>query len=472
MKYFSEILKELEDDNLAMFLGAGFSMSAGYVSWKDLLRKLAKEINLDIDKETDLVAVAQYHCNFKLNNRSSLNKCIVENFSSQCSITENHRILARLPIKEFWTTNYDRLIEKSLEDAKKIPDVKYAVDQLTFTKRKRDCIVYKMHGDVENPNNAIITKDDYEKYYKTHEPFITALSGSLVSKTFVFIGFSFTDPNLDYVLSRIRVNYSNNQRDHYCFLRIVQEKDYKPDEKYKYEYDKCKQELFIKDLKRFAIQVIKINEYSEITDYLHKLSTLYKRKTIFISGAAHEYGGIKNEDAQDFIHNLSKQIIKKDYKIVSGFGLGVGSAVITGALRELYLHTNHPEIDRVILRPFPQGMTDATKQEFWTKYRKNMCEYAGVAIFIFGNKLDKGKTVYSSGMREEFDIAKKKGLFLIPVGVTGFMSKELYDEVSKDLDSYGYKTDSLKENFKKLGKNNVDDSLIDIIMNILAEIIE
>jgi SIR2-like domain len=53
-----------------------------------------------------------------------------------------------------------------------------------------------MHGDIDHPDEAVLTKDDYESYHVKMDQFITTLSGDLVSKTFIFIGFSFTDPNL------------------------------------------------------------------------------------------------------------------------------------------------------------------------------------------------------------------------------------------------------------------------------------
>ena len=44
------IVKELEENNFAIFAGAGLSAPAGYVNWKELLRPLSIELNLDIDK--------------------------------------------------------------------------------------------------------------------------------------------------------------------------------------------------------------------------------------------------------------------------------------------------------------------------------------------------------------------------------------------------------------------------------------
>ena len=55
------------------------------------------------------------------------------------------------------------------------------------------------------PNDAVLTKEDYELYDLHRRVFTTTLQSDLVSKTFLFLGFGFTDPNIDYILSRIRI---------------------------------------------------------------------------------------------------------------------------------------------------------------------------------------------------------------------------------------------------------------------------
>ena len=109
--YVREIVKELNEDNLALFLGAGFSVPSGFVSWKELLRQISVEIGLDVDKEADLVSLAQYHCNENAGNRHKLSQVIIDEFSRDASLSENHTIISKLPIKEYWTTNYDKLID-------------------------------------------------------------------------------------------------------------------------------------------------------------------------------------------------------------------------------------------------------------------------------------------------------------------------------------------------------------------------
>jgi hypothetical protein len=220
-RLINELAKELEENNLAIFAGAGLSAPAGFVNWSQLLKPIAEELDLDVEKETDLVALAQYHCNTNQANRGKLNQLLIDEFAKNANPTQNHKILARLPISTYWTTNYDKLIENSLTSAGKIPDTKHQNPQLNYTKPNRDAIVYKMHGDIDRPDEAILTKDDYESYHVKMQPFLNALSGDLISKTFLFLGFSFTDPNLDYILSRVRIAHSKNQRQHFCIQRKV-----------------------------------------------------------------------------------------------------------------------------------------------------------------------------------------------------------------------------------------------------------
>ncbi|HFG1793177.1 TPA: hypothetical protein ACGF1Q_003478, partial [Vibrio cholerae] len=69
--FIQRFVSELEESNVAIFAGAGLSSSAGYVNWKELLRPLANELNLDIDEEKDLVGVAQFYLNENGRNRIS-----------------------------------------------------------------------------------------------------------------------------------------------------------------------------------------------------------------------------------------------------------------------------------------------------------------------------------------------------------------------------------------------------------------
>lgn len=464
----AELLKDLSEDNLAIFAGAGLSAPAGFVSWAELLKPIAEELELEIEKEADLVALAQYHCNSNLANRGRLNQLLINELAEQAKSTENHKILARLPISTYWTTNYDKLLEGSLQEAGKVPDVKHRVKQLSFTKRGRDAVVYKMHGDIDHPDEAVLTKDDYESYHVKMQPFITALSGDLVSKTFLFVGFSFTDPNLDYILSRVRVAYSTDQRQHYCIQKLVTAKPGEPPADV--EYRERKQELFLQDLLRFGIKTILVSEYSEITDLLANLESAYRRRSVFISGAAHEYGNWSKDEAESFIFKLSKDLSASKLRIVSGFGLGVGSSVITGVLENVYMNGGRLDAEQLILRPFPQSeVGQRALADVWNDYRNDMISYAGIAIFVFGNKLKDGAVVISDGLIKEFEIAKENGLIVLPVGATGYASRFLYKRLEEEgYFSSGILPDAVQEQVKTVGDETAS---LDVIRESIVRII-
>ena len=398
-----------------------------------------------------------------------LDQKIISEFNEEAELTENHKILSRLPIGTYWTTNYDDLIERSLKEAKRVTDVKHSVGQLSFSRPRRDAIVYKMHGDASLPNEATLTKDDYERYFNDKAPFVTALSGDLVSKLFVFIGFSFTDPNLDYIFSRVRLFMKGANRHHYFFVKRVQRTDSGIIDDADFEYKSRKQQLFIDDLKRFKLQPVFVDTYGEITSILNELESLYKKRTVFISGSAEEYGAWSRETAQQFIHKLSSRIVRESFRIVNGFGWGVGSAVINGALEQIFSRPEKYGEDQLIVKPFPQFQTgDKELKELWFEYRNNMIEFAGVSIFLFGNKKDDaGNIILANGVRQEFEIAKSKGLLLLPIGSTGYMAEQL----SLELTSEKY--------YELKGRPDIAKNLIDlhtltdqdqIINNIIATI--
>lgn len=434
--FYREVVQELQNHSLAILAGAGLSKPAGYVNWKELLKDIADDLGLSIEKEYDLISVAQYNVN-KIGGRSMLNRKIIDEFNQDLDITDNHKILARLPIHTYWTTNYDDLIEKSLRESKRLVDVKHSVNQLTSSTR-RDAIIYKMHGDATLPNEAVITKDDYERYSSDKAPFITALSGDLVSKLFVFIGFSFTDPNLDYILSRVRLQMKGTTRHHYYFIKKIQRSDEGIESDADFDYLRRKQELFIQDLQRFQLQPVYIETYPEITSILSEIEFQFKKKTIFISGSAEEYGSKSRDDAQMFVHKLSNSLIKASYRIVNGFGWGVGSAVINGALEAIYERPDKYSEDQLIVKPFPQFETGSkSRKELWEDYRQKMIPLAGIAIFIFGNKKDDDSNIIlADGVQREFEIAMQHGLIPIPIGATGYVANQLYTKLIAEEDKY------------------------------------
>jgi hypothetical protein len=467
--FINDYVDKLRQGNATIFAGAGLSKDAGFVDWKGLLHDLAKEIGLRIEDENDLISVAQFHKNYK-QNRNKIDEKIVNEFTDKDIETENHHIIARLPFNTIWTTNYDDLIEDTHYKYQKKVDVKSDVDSLFINRDNRSCILYKMHGDKDHPNKAVLLKEDYERYYYTHEPFVALLNSALITKSFLFVGFSFTDPNINYVFGRLTHRYSDKSKDHYCIMKRCSINDYDDDQK-KFEYETIKQQLFIEELKRYRVKTILIENYPDLTQILKEIEKRYNSHSVFISGSAVEYGDFTALEAQQFIHLLSKKLVEKKLNVINGFGLGVGSAVINGALDAIYSNPLKYSEEQLILKPFPQFKTGEKEiGELWEDYRQKMISRAGIILFVFGNK-DEGKgkgTVNAGGVKREFLIALEKGLIPIPIHYTGYMSKILFEE----LEEHGLNKQLIEDISKlQLDKDDLDRS-INQILKIIDKIIQ
>ncbi|NRG47709.1 SIR2 family protein [Bacillus sp. CRN 9] len=471
LEFLRTYVKAIQDSNAAIFAGAGLSRPAGYVDWKELLREVAEDLQLDIDQESDLIALAQYHVN-EFSGRGKINQILIEEFTRSVKTSQNHKILSQLPISTYWTTNYDQLIETNLEAIGKKVDKKITPETLTYSVPGSDVTVYKMHGDSTLAHDAVLTKDDYEGYDQKRQIYSTALQGDLVSKTFLFIGFSFDDPNLSQILSRIRILLNENKRTHYCFMKKVNENDFNGNVD-EYRYAEIKQNLKIKDLMRYGIKVLLIDDYPEITELLRHIASLIIRKNIFVSGSASDYGDWGEEKSFEFSTAISKALIKNNNNIVSGFGLGIGSCIISGALEELYSNQNNRVEQRLKCRPFPQTITgELSIKKLWTKYRNDMLSNVGIAVFIFGNKIDPETkdVIDANGMVEEFDISIEKGAIPIPVGATGYTSKVLWQRVMDDFDNH-VGIEVLKPLYSDLGdENKTPEELIETVVKIINQL--
>jgi len=279
-----------------------------------------------------------------------------------------------------------------------------------------------------------------------------ALQGDLVSKTFLFIGFSFNDPNLSYILSRIRVLLGENRRDHYCLLRSVRRRDFKTVANF--HYAEARQELQVNDLKRYGIIGLLVDDYAHYTEVLRRIARRYNMSRVFVSGSAADYAPWEEANAQELIQELSRRLVAAGFGVVSGFGQGVGPYVVNGILAQLEREGTHVLDDRIVLRPFPIAISDPTERKRrWKAYRQDMLAQAGVAVFLFGNKKDtSGNLISADGMEEEFALAFDKRLVLVPVGCTGSTASDLHSRVLNNFADY-YPVSGYKRLFQDLGKN-------------------
>lgn len=419
--FINDVTKEILNQSAALFLGAGVSMGSGFSDWKTLMSDICLELELDIKKENDMISIAQYYQN-RIRNRHKLNQKIIDEFDSKAQGSELLSILCQLPISSIWTTNYDKLIEKEYDNLNRILDVKIRQKDLAISKPNREATLFKIHGDISEPDKAVITRDDYERFDVDKALFVKYLTSELVSKSFIFVGYSFNDPNFNQILSKIRIELLENKRNHYYIVK--KETDC---------YEKIRQKLKIDDLLEYGIQTLEIDNYDELVDIFNEIRHNVYKKSVFISGSAAEYvNSIGEPETKQLITNLTENLILNDYTVVNGHGLGVGEYVVRGIVNGLADKSNVPN-NPYVIKVFPQSIAkEKTKKELWTALRENLISQCRTAVFLLGNKNVKGEILLANGMIEEFEIALKYRLNIILLSETGYQTKVLADKQTSE----------------------------------------
>lgn len=117
-----------------------------------------------------------------------------------------HQLLLQcVGFHNYFTTNYDNLLEVSIDKEKRpITIIKRGKE---LSNKSADCKIIKIHGSLrENQNdssgfdgcndtNYIITQEDYDSYGEKHSAFKSILNTEMLQGVFCLIGFSGTDPN-------------------------------------------------------------------------------------------------------------------------------------------------------------------------------------------------------------------------------------------------------------------------------------
>lgn len=427
----------LENGSAAVFVGAGLSRRAGYPDWRGLLRDVARELGLDVDNEHDLAAVAQYHLNRRAQTRTQLAALIEREFAPKHDVPEPFRLLARLPIRYVWTTNYDTLIETAWRGVRKQPKVRSRNDDLAVPAPWADTEIFKMHGTVDHPTEVVIATDDYERYRSQRAAFLRLLEGHLIGHRFLFLGFSFTDPNLSRLFGNLRETFGASSPQHYALVR--RPKRAKGQSEESFEVTCTRYRLWLEDMLRYGIDCVELDEYEEVDEVLREVETRLARGSVLVSGSYPEAEGDSAVRARvaTIARGVGAMVAERNKRLVSGFGLTVGSAVVAGALG-VVLHKNTTSLDRaLLLRPFPQGdVPGMDRATFTRRYREELAAQAGTCVFIGGVKLVANTMVDAPGVLEEFEAARALHRTLIPVGATGGAAAEIWRRVDQDFDAY------------------------------------
>ncbi|HEX6106800.1 MAG TPA: hypothetical protein VFZ26_14525, partial [Gemmatimonadales bacterium] len=97
-------------------------------------------------------------------------------------------------------------------------------------------------------------------------------------------------------------------------------------------------------------------------------------------------------------------------------------------------------------------------------YRSDMIRRCGVAIFIAGTSRT---SPVSKGVMEEFELARKLGKIIIPLGLTGHAAREIWTTLEPSVES-AYGKGVSKELFGRLNDPALDNkTIIDSVFEII-----
>ncbi len=174
-----------------------------------------------------------------------------------------------------------------------------------------------------------------------------------------------------------------------------------------------------------------------IRSILKEIEKRYKKRSVFISGSAEIYAPYERFEAVEFIHKMSNALIENNLRVVNGFGWGVGSSVINGALEAIYSKPLKYSESQLVLRPFPQFKSGKSElPQLWEDYRQKMISLCGISIFVFGNKAKEDQIIEANGVIREFEISHENGNICIPVAATEYASRTIYELIISQPEKY------------------------------------
>jgi hypothetical protein len=218
----SELLEQIARGDGALFAGAGLSIGARLPGWADLIRPLARDVGArwpadEADLTTaHLLSAAQHFENQR--GRNALVRHLRDTLDAVgVQSTPVHRLVASLPVRVIFTTNYDDLVERALREVGRPFHVVASEPELAFWSEERVQVV-KLCGDLNRPESVVLTQHDFNTYFPNHSRLAERLRGTLESKTPLFLGYSLRDPFFNQIWDHIGLDFGRLQRWGYAVL--------------------------------------------------------------------------------------------------------------------------------------------------------------------------------------------------------------------------------------------------------------
>jgi hypothetical protein len=199
------LVDALREQRCVLFAGAGLSAGAGLPGWSPLIEQLAGDLGIPCPAHPDLdyyLDLAQWYVEAR--GAAELAGVIGRLFgAAPARPTLAHYLLTSLPVRVIITTNYDDLLERALTALRKYPDTIVEQSDVVRTAQPEGVCVVKLHGDARRQKGIVLSRDDYDAFFRNRPAHALLLEGLLLNQTFLFVGYGLKDPNFRQIYSRI-----------------------------------------------------------------------------------------------------------------------------------------------------------------------------------------------------------------------------------------------------------------------------
>ena len=199
------------DGKLVPFMGAGVSVSAGGLTWSELIRTLAvgvglaqSDVDLLVDSKHGALDQAAYLRELYRQKAPYLADGGFGEAVAQAVQLDRYglapALLASLRTEQAITLNYDTLFELAARDA----DDERTVIPNDGSDIVSDKWLLKLHGSVSRPDSIVLTRDDYLGYSANREALSAIVKANLITHHLLFVGFGLADDHFHQIIHDVR----------------------------------------------------------------------------------------------------------------------------------------------------------------------------------------------------------------------------------------------------------------------------
>jgi len=298
-------------------------------------------------------------------------------------------------------------------------------------------LVYKMHGSIPEGatepvggmDKLVLSTDDFDRYAHVHPRFWRLLQAQFLTRSFLYVGFSLSDPNFMAMVQLARLATADRPMSHYALIRR--------DEDLGAEFD-----LWARDLERAGVHLVEIAAHAEVPALLRQLIARTKPCRLFISGSQPTGQAAPADNApypsvaelkpglQAVAETLGRQLAEQGIQVATANLLGatVGYALLNA------LDEYDPDRLLLIRRTKDEPLDPPNMRRGRLTFVGDSPE--GMRVKLYAHTRAILVLAGGAGTRTEVEDSASAGMGVVPLACTGGTAREIWEEMAGDLGAH------------------------------------